>query len=117
MAEEQPAGCDGYVGSINSLMRMWDKDGTRLAPLVDEAVAAVAACRLATDTKAAEAVLVIATKLSSWLDEHRSHIAEMADMVTTMRANSTLALSTGEWPMGCGKGEAGGGDPPTAALP
>lgn len=101
---DDASGCMGSVENVNQVGRMWDKDGTRLYPLIDRAVEAITICRGATDPAEAAALQAVALDLAAWLEEHRGHLASMADLVSVMVSNSAYCLDTGRWPDSCGKG-------------
>lgn len=100
--------CFHYPDEINQVGRMWDKDGTRLYPLIDRAVRSLSVCQVATDPRDAADLHAVAQDLSAWIEEHRGHLAAMADLVSVMVSNSAYCLETGRWPESCGKG--GNGD-------
>ena len=95
--------CQKIIEELNRIGRLWDKNGVRLYPIIDRAVASVVLCREATDPADAEAILQVCVELTSWIDYHRTHLREMTDIVQTMCTNATIAVEHGHWATACGK--------------
>lgn len=97
--------CRCFIAELNQVGRLWDKNGTRLYPIVDRAVAAIALCQDATEPAVAQTVVDVCMSLIVWIEAHRAHLAKMTDLVQTMLTTAHIPVSHGHWAEACSKGE------------
>ena len=101
---EDVGACQSFIVELNRVGRLWDKNGVRLYPIIDRAVAALALCRDATDPQEAQAVLDVAVDLKNWIEAHRDHLSNMTDIVQTLLTTAHIAVEKDRWPKACAKG-------------
>lgn len=99
--------CQSFIEELNQVGRLWDKNGTRLYPLIDRGVAAMALCRDAAEPAVAQTVVDVCMSLIVWIEAHRAHLSQMTDLIQTILTTAHVATSHGHWAEACAKGVKG----------